>query len=74
MPTFSMRLTDEESAIIKSYAELKKLSVSELMRTVTMEKIEDEFDLKAYAEAMQRYQRNPKTYTLDEIEEGLGLR
>lgn len=70
----SLRLNDEDIALIKSYASMKKVSVSELIRISVMEHIEDEFDLKAYDDAMTEHKKNPFTYTLHEVEKELGLR
>lgn len=72
--TISLRLNDNDVAIIKKYAELHGLSVSELVRQTVLSRIEDEFDLEAYDAALREYQRNPKTYTLEEVERELGLR
>ena len=38
-----------------------------------MEHIEDDYDMKCYKKAMQEYQANPETFTLDEVEKELGL-
>ena len=46
--TISLRLSDEDTALIKKYAELNRMSVSELIRQSVIERIEDEYDLKAY--------------------------
>ena len=43
--TISLRLSDEDSFLIKEYAKLNKITVSDLIRQSVMEKIEDEFDL-----------------------------
>ena len=69
----SVRLSQEEDTIIRNYARLNKISVSELFRRAVLEKIEDEIDLKAYEKAIEEYKKNPKTYTLDEVEKELGL-
>ena len=69
----SIRLSQEEDSIIRNYARLNKISVSELFRRAVLEKIEDEIDLKAYEKAMEEYKKNPKTYTLDEVEKELRL-
>ena len=39
-----------------------------------IDKIEDEYDLKAYESAMRKYKADPVTYTLDEVETELGLK
>ncbi|NBL00599.1 MAG: CopG family transcriptional regulator [Erysipelotrichia bacterium] len=50
------------------------ISLSELVRKSVLEKIEAEYDLRAYNKAMAEFKKNPTTYTLDEIEEELGLK
>ena len=67
--TISVRLSEEDTKLIKAYAEINKITVSELVRNAIMEKIEDEYDLDCYEKAM----KNPKTYTLDEVKKELGL-
>jgi len=71
--TISLRLNDEDTMLIKKYAELNGMSVSELVRQSVLDRIEDEYDLKAYEKAMAAFRANPVTYTLDEIEQELGL-
>jgi len=71
--TISLRLNDEDTMLIKKYAELNQLSVSELIRQSVLERIESEYDLEVFSKAMQEYQQNPVTYSLDEIERELGL-
>lgn len=72
--TISVRLSEADTELIKSYAELNNISISELVRQAVIEKIEDEIDLKLFDEAMDDFKKNPKTYTLDEAEKELGLR
>ena len=71
--TVSLRLNDSDSQLIKAYAEMNGISVSELLRKSVLERIEDEFDLKAYEKAMEEYRNNPKTYSLDEVKKELGF-
>ncbi|NCU27310.1 CopG family transcriptional regulator [Candidatus Nomurabacteria bacterium] len=70
----SIRLNKEDSILIKKYAELNGITISELVRQSVMDRIEDEHDLKAYAKAMKSYREDPVTYSLDEVENELGLR
>lgn len=72
--TISVRLNDEDTEIIKEYAKLNNISLSDLIRNAVMEKIEQEYDLKCYEKAIEQYRKNPKTYTLDEVEEELDLK
>ena len=69
--TVSLRLNKEDELLIKKYAELKNVSLSELFRNALIEKIEDEYDLKAYKEAIKEYEKNPVTYTLEEVKKEL---
>lgn len=69
----SLRLSEEDKMIIKTYAEMHNISVSDLIRQAVMEKIEDEYDLNAYNKAMASYHSDPTTYSLDEVEKELGL-
>ena len=59
----SLRLSNEDAEFIKRYAALHGLSVSELVRQSVFERIEDEYDLKAYEQALTAYRADPKTYT-----------
>lgn len=38
-----------------------------------MERIEDEYDLECYKKAIKDYEKNSKTYTMDEMKAELGL-
>lgn len=71
--TISLRLNPADSELVKAYAEMNGISVSELLRRSVMERIEDEFDLKAYEEAMAEYKANPVTYSLEEVIRELDL-
>jgi len=71
--TVSLRLNEEDTKLFKSYADLKKVSLSELFRSAVMEQIEDDYDLKTYSNAMREFRKNPKTHSLDEVEKELGL-
>lgn len=70
----SVRLTVEEESLIREYAAVHNLSVSELVRKSVLEKIEDEHDLQLYQEALDEYLVKPKSYSLDEVEKELGLK
>ena len=73
MTTISLRLNDADANLVRSFAKLKNISVSSLIREAVIERIEDEFDRKAFDEAMEEFKKNPVTYTLDEVEKELGL-
>ena len=69
----SLRLSEEDTILIKNYAALHNISLSDLFRQAVIEKIEDEYDLAAYNKAMEEYKKDSTTYTLDEVEKELGL-
>ncbi|MBR1598905.1 MAG: CopG family transcriptional regulator [Lachnospiraceae bacterium] len=69
----SLRLNNEDTILIKNYAKLHDISVSDLFRQAVMEKIEDEYDLNAYEKAMEDYNKDGTTYSLSEVEKELGL-
>ena len=70
----SLRLSAEDTTLIKNYAALHNISLSELFRQAVMEKIEDEYDLNAYESAMKDFVSDNTTYSLDEVEKELGLK
>lgn len=72
--TISLRLNEEDSLLIKKYAQLNKMSVSDLIRQTVMERIEEDYDKELFAKALEEYKKNPVTYSLDEVEKELGLR
>ncbi len=71
--TISLRLSDEDSLLIKKYAEIHSVTVSELIRQSVLERIENEYDLEAFNKALSEYKANPVTYSLDDVEKELGL-
>ena len=71
--TISVRLSDKDTELIKAYAEINNISLSDLIRNAVLEKIENEYDLQSYEKAIKEYKENPKTYTLEEVKEEMGL-
>jgi len=71
--TISLRLSDEDSLCIKKYAELKGLTVSELIRQSVLDRIEEEYDLETYKKAVLEYQEDPTTYSHTQVRQMLNL-
>jgi len=65
--TISLRLSDEEARLFKSYAGLHGLSVSDLVRQAVRERIEDELDLEDYQKAMEVYKADPVTFSHEQV-------
>ena len=59
--TISLRLSDEDSMLIKKYAELNRMSVSDLIRQSVLARIEDEYDLEMFDRALATYKEDPTT-------------
>ncbi len=64
---FSIRLTEDEEKLARSYAALLGISMGEAFKQALFEKIEDEYDLAVGEAAYKRYLDNPKTYSHDEV-------
>lgn len=69
----SIRMSEEEKQLADAYAKLNGMSLSEAIKRAYFEKIEDEYDIALADAALREYERNPKTYTHDEIKKMLGL-
>ncbi|MCI9178345.1 MAG: ribbon-helix-helix protein, CopG family [Clostridia bacterium] len=65
--TISVRLNEKDTKLIKAYAELNNISLSDLVREAVLEKIEDEYDLESYKKAIEEYKKNPVTYSHEEV-------
>lgn len=69
----SIRLNDEDTLLFKNYAELNGITLSDLFRESVIKRIEDEYDLRLYYEAMEEHKKNPVTYTHEEMKKMLEL-
>ena len=69
----SIRMTTEEKNLADAYARINGVSLSEAIKRAYFEKIEEEYDIALADAALREYEKNPKTYTLDELEKELGL-
>ena len=72
--TMTLRISDEDSRLIKDFAKLHGISASEFMRRAALEKIEDELDVRAAEKAYAEYLADPVTYSHEEIMKEFGLR
>ena len=68
--SISIRLNQEDEKLIREYANLKHISLSDLLRNSVMGKIEDEIDLQSFEKAMKDMK---KTYSMEEVKKELGL-
>ncbi|MCD8295487.1 MAG: DUF6290 family protein [Clostridia bacterium] len=70
---FSIRLTEDERALAESYANLHSVSMGDAFKQALFEKIEDEYDVSAGADAYEEYLKDQRTYSMEEIKEIFGL-
>lgn len=71
--TISLRLSEKDASLIKKYAEINNITVSELVRQSVIEKIEDEYDLSSFNKSYSEYTTDNKTYSLNDVKKELGL-
>ena len=69
----SIRMTESEKKLAEAYAKLNGTTLSDSIKQAFFEKIEDEYDIALADIALKEYDKNPKTYTLDELMKELGL-
>jgi len=67
MSIISLRMNEQEEKVIKDYAKLNNMTVSELFRSSVFEKIEADIDLKLYNEAMEEHQNSPNDISFNEM-------
>ena len=65
--TMTVRLSKDDKEIIARYAQSKGRTVSDFVRELILERIEDKFDLELYRKALAEYKKDPKSYKLDEV-------
>lgn len=70
---YAVMFLPEEEALIESYGRLTGKTVSEIIRTFTMERIEDEMNTNIIRETLAEHRSNPRTFSFDEELERLGL-
>ena len=64
--TITIRLDEIEKEVIKNYVNNKSLTMSEFMKKVVLDYIEDEYDLKIYKEYLKE-KDTLKTYSHKEV-------
>ena len=71
--TLTVRVNETELNMIKSYAVLHGITISELLRDSVLERIEDEYDLQTYERAIAEYKANPVSRDFMEVAKELDL-
>lgn len=74
MSTISLRVSDEELRILKSYAKINNCSLSEIIRVTMLERIEEEYDLRVLSEyENEKETGQSKTKPINELWKELNL-
>lgn len=74
MSTISLRVPEQELDLFKAYAKHNNSTLSDVIRTTLLEKIEDEYDLAAFAEyEAEKDDGSIKTRPIDELWNELDL-
>lgn len=69
----TLRINEEDAQLIRDYARLHGITVSEFLRRAALEKIEDELDIRAAEKAYADYLADPVTYSHEEMKRMLGF-
>lgn len=69
----SIRVSEEEKALLENYAKLHSMSISDVLRESFLEKIEDEFDVKSADEAYALFLDDKKCVSSEEMMKRYGL-
>jgi uncharacterized protein (DUF1778 family) len=73
MKLITIRINEDDNNLIRNYAKVNNVSISELMRQAVLEKIEDEIDLDLYNQAMKENKEKPQEIGFDEMMTELGF-
>lgn len=65
--TMTVRLGQQEKALIADYAKTFGTTASDFMRRSALERIEDEIDLRAWEDAKTEFDADPETIPATEI-------
>ena len=74
MAHVSLRVSEQEKNWMESYAKTHGVSLSDAIKAVFFEKLEDEYDLKVVRDyEFAKEKGKVKYYSLDEVKKELGL-
>ncbi len=65
----SLRIADEDAVLFRKYAELRNLTMSEMIRQAVLSSIEREYDMEVYRDALRAFREDGSTVPLEEVEE-----
>jgi len=65
--TMTIRLDKDDKILITAYAKTFGKSVSDFMRESALERIEDELDLRTWDDARHEYDKDPVSFSSEEM-------
>lgn len=71
--TVSLRLNEKENTLIRNFAEIKGISISEFLRESALNEIKNQLDAFTFDEAMSRHTDTTSLLTSEELKSRLGL-
>ena len=71
MTTISLRLEETDAMLIKEYAWMNRMTVSDLIRQTLMDRIAEEIDMHTYRKVSEAFRNDPATHTHEEVGEML---
>jgi RHH-type transcriptional regulator, rel operon repressor / antitoxin RelB len=71
--SISIRMTENEKKLAQSYAKLNGMTLSESIKKVYFDAIEEEYDVSLADKAISEYKKDKKTISLDDVEKELGI-
>lgn len=73
MATITVRVSEDEKKFLDAMAKFEGKSLSELLKTTTLDSLEDAYDAHVGDKAYEEYLSNPNTVTHDELIKELEL-
>lgn len=70
MSTMTVRMNEQDAALVRKFAQFEGVTISDFVRTAILEKIEDSYDLQELREAIA--QDSGERFSIDEILPELG--
>lgn len=71
MSTISLRRNEEEEKLIKEYAKAHNISLTALVRSSVLERIEDDIGMDLYQQAMKEHEEQPEDISFEAIAQAL---
>ncbi|AQY52309.1 hypothetical protein PWEIH_09878 [Listeria weihenstephanensis FSL R9-0317] len=73
MATITVRVSDVEKQFLDEMAKFEGKSLSDLLKTTTLESLEDEYDARVADYAYEEYLKKPESRPLSELMSEYGL-